>query len=73
MVKQGCAVCKAAGLFAIIGVLNWGLIGAVHVNAVHALVGRIPKAERIIYLLVGFSGLALLASCFGCCPKCKKS
>ena len=73
MFKQACVFCKIVGLIAIIGALNWGLIGAFHMNVVANIFGEMTKITRIIYMLVGLSGLALLASYFMVCPACKKS
>jgi len=71
MLKQACTVCKVVGALAIIGALNWGLIGLADVNLVESILGT-SALTRIIYILVGLSGLALLASYFVVCPKCKK-
>ena len=72
MFKQACLLCKVVGAVAIIGALNWGLMGVAKINLVERLLGGIPHAVRIVYLLVGLSGLALLASYFVVCPACKK-
>ena len=67
-----CGICKLIGALVIIGALNWGLIGAFHYDAVVHLLGSIPKAVRITYLLVGLAGLISLITCFKACPCCKK-
>lgn len=72
MMKKACGVCGIACLLVIIGALNWGLVGAFQLNLVHQLVGGIPKAERIIYILVGLAGLLKIVSCFKDCPACCK-
>lgn len=71
MFKQACVCCKVVGVFAIVGALNWGSIGLFNVNFVENLFGQSTIA-KVIYVLVGFSGLALLASYFTVCPKCRK-
>ena len=71
MLKQACVFCKIVGALAIAGALNWGLIGLADVNLVERLFGQ-TAMTRVIYILVGLSGLALLASYFVICPKCKK-
>ena len=45
---------------AIIGAVNWGLIGLFGFNLVAALFGSMSLLSRIIYGLVGLSGLYLL-------------
>lgn len=72
MLKQSCFVCKIVGLLAIVGALNWGSIGLFQVNFVENLLGQMPMVLRVVYGLVGLSGLALLASFFMTCPACKK-
>ena len=72
MLKQACIVCKIFGILAIIGALNWGSIGLLNTNFVESLTGAGTGLTKVIYILVGLSGLALLASFFMVCPKCKK-
>lgn len=72
MLKKSCLVCKIVGAIAIIGALNWGLIAAMNVNFVEHFFGAGTQLTRIIYGLVGVSGLMLLASYFVICPACKK-
>ncbi len=67
-----CVVCKIVGLLAIIGALNWGLVGLLHMNLVEQIFGIGTTITRGIYILVGLSGLVLLASYFMNCPTCKK-
>ncbi len=72
MLKQACGFCKIVGAIAIIGALNWGLVGVANFNLVDHLFGAGSITSRIIYDLVGLSGIALLASYFMVCPSCKK-
>ena len=72
MLKKACSVCKVVGALAIIGALNWGLIGLTGTNLVEQVLGMGTGITRVVYILVGLSGLALLASYFVICPKCKK-
>ena len=72
MLKQACLLCKIVGALAITGAINWGIIGLFKVNLIDKYLGSTPL-DRIIYVLVGLSGVALLSSFFCCCPKCKKS
>lgn len=48
---------KIALLLVIIGAINWGLIGIFSFNLVDALFGTMSWISRIIYALVGISGL----------------
>ena len=41
----------------IIGAIVWGLIGLFNFNLVEALFGNMTVLSRIIYILVGISGL----------------
>lgn len=45
----------------IIGAVNWGLIGIFKVDLVNLLFGNMTWISRIIYTLVGLSGLYLLS------------
>lgn len=46
---------------AIIGCINWGLLGFFQINLVSLLFGSMTWLSRIIYALVGLSGLYLLS------------
>lgn len=48
---------KIALVLIIIGAINWGLIGIFNFNLVSAIFGEISVISRIIYALVGISGL----------------
>ena len=71
MLKQACILCKVVGALAIIGALNWGIIGLTGNNVVENILG-VGGITNIVYILVGLSGLVLLASYFIVCPCCKK-
>ena len=73
MLKQACPFCKIVGAIAIIGALNWGFIGVFQVNLVTQIFGEMSAITRLVYGLVGLSGIALLVSYFVVCPKCKKA
>ena len=47
-------------ILVIIGAINWGLVGVFHFNLVEALLGSVPILVKIVYSLVGLSGLYLL-------------
>lgn len=71
MFKQACLLCKAVGLLAVVGAINWGLIGAINLNLVERIFGA-STITRVIYILVGLSGVMLLISYVYTCPACKK-
>lgn len=48
---------KIALVLIIIGAINWGLIGFFQFNLVETLFGNMTALSRIIYALVGISGL----------------
>lgn len=45
----------------IIGAVNWGLIGIFKLDLVNLLFGNMTWISRVIYTLVGLSGLYLLS------------
>ena len=49
-----------AWTIAIIGAVNWGLIGAFEWNLVDTLFGVNSLLSRLIYILVGLSGIYLI-------------
>jgi uncharacterized membrane protein YuzA (DUF378 family) len=60
------ALAKVLITVAIIGALNWGLIGFFNFNLVDAIFGggsaeQTSTASRIVYAIVGLCGLASLA------------
>ncbi len=48
---------KIALILIIIGAINWGLIGIFNFNLVAAIFGDMTLISRIVYGLVGISGL----------------
>lgn len=50
---------QGATLLVIVGALNWGLVGLLNVNVVNSLLGAWPAVEKVVYILVGVSGLWL--------------
>jgi uncharacterized protein len=51
-------------ILVIIGAINWGLVGLFGWNLVEAIFGGAPVLVRIIYILVGLSGLWQLMPLF---------
>ncbi len=52
----------AALVLAIIGAVNWLLIGLFRFNLVSTIFGEMSALTRIIYVLVGLGGLYLIAA-----------
>ena len=48
---------KIALILVIIGAINWGLVGIFKFNLVDTIFGSMSVITRIIYALVGISGL----------------
>ena len=48
---------KPCLILTIIGAINWGLVGIFNFNLVDAIFGAMSVISRIIYILVGISGL----------------
>ena len=44
-------------ILVIIGAINWGLVGIFNFNLVDAIFGAMSVISRLIYILVGISGL----------------
>lgn len=60
----------------VIGAINWGLVGlsalaggGANWNLVNLLLGSMPTLENVVYILVGLSGLWLLADKLGMMKK----
>ncbi len=48
---------KIALVLIIIGAINWGLVGIFNFNLVDSIFGAMSVVSRVIYALVGISGL----------------
>ena len=48
---------KIALVLIIIGAINWGLVGIFNFNLVDVIFGAMSIISKIIYILVGISGL----------------
>jgi len=59
----------AALVLTIIGAINWLLIGLFRFNLVSAIFGEMSTLSRIVYILVGLSGLYLIASARAFLPR----
>ena len=54
-------------ILVIIGAINWGLIGFFNFNVVSLIVGDMSVLSRIIYALIGLSGLWMIFTASKCC------
>lgn len=55
---------KIALALVIIGAINWGLVGIFNFNLVDSIFGVMSIISRIIYVLVGISGLWVIRLLF---------
>ena len=67
-----CGVCRVMGLIALIGALNWGLIGMANMNLVSRFLGEGTKATQVVYIIIGLCGLFGIVGTFVPLPCCKK-
>lgn len=44
----------------IVGAVNWGIVGVLGRDLVQMILGSIPILAKIVYILVGLSGLYLI-------------
>ena len=44
-------------ILVVIGAINWGLVGAINMDLVDLLLGKMPMVAHIIYCVVGLAGL----------------
>lgn len=51
---------KIAYILIIIGAINWGLVGLLNLDLVATIFGGIPLLAKIIYILIGVSGVYAL-------------
>lgn len=54
-----------AGVLTVVGALNWGLIGVGvflnrDLNVVRMVVGTVPAAEAVVYILIGLGAVVVL-------------
>jgi len=49
-----------AFILVVIGALNWGLVGIFNFDLVAFLLGKMSPLTRIVYALVGLSGLYMI-------------
>lgn len=59
-----------ATILVIVGGLNWGLVGAFHLDLVALIFGPMSMLSKIVYILVGLSAVYMA---FSCSKKCSSS
>jgi uncharacterized protein len=62
-----------AFILVVVGALNWGLVGAADVNVVNMLLGTLPVVEKVVYVLVGLSGILLVVTHRKDCKHCESA
>ncbi len=55
---------------AILGALNWGLVGVMEFDLIRYVLGEGSLFGRLIYLLIGCAGIFLAMDTFGCKSSC---
>jgi uncharacterized membrane protein YuzA (DUF378 family) len=50
----------AAWILVVVGALNWGLVGAFNFDLVQTILGTSPALVKLVYILVGLSGVYTL-------------
>jgi uncharacterized membrane protein YuzA (DUF378 family) len=54
-------VAMVSMILSVIGAINWGLVGLLHVNVVSSIFGGPDTpATRFVYIIVGIAGILLL-------------
>lgn len=51
---------QAANILVLVGAINWGLVGLLNLNLVNTVLGSVAGLEKIVYILVGLSGVLML-------------
>lgn len=63
------ALHMVAFLLVVVGAVNWGLVGIANFNLVDMILGGVGLT-KIVYILVGLSGVYLIAMHKGDCKIC---
>ncbi|MEK7499573.1 MAG: DUF378 domain-containing protein [Patescibacteria group bacterium] len=61
-----------AFLLVVVGAVNWGLVALFNMNVVDAVFGVGSQLGQMVYVLVGASGLYMLATHKSDCKVCAK-
>jgi hypothetical protein len=58
-------------MFVLIGAFDLAFMGLFNVNVINTLFGSVPGLENVIYVLIGLSGILMIAQHKGDCKLCK--
>jgi uncharacterized membrane protein YuzA (DUF378 family) len=58
-------------MFVLIGAFDLAFLGLFNVNVIDTLFGSFPGLENVIYVLIGLSGILMIAQHKGDCKLCK--
>lgn len=61
-----------AFVLVVVGAVNWGLVALADVNVVDMVLGAGSTLAKLVYVLVGVSGVWLFVSHKGDCKVCSK-
>lgn len=59
-----------AFILVVVGAVNWGLVGLGDWNVVNLVLGSVAWLERLVYILVGLSGVLLVFTHKNDCKAC---
>lgn len=54
-----------AFIITVIGAINWGLVGVLRFDLVASVFGEMTRMARLVYSIVGFSGVITLLTIYG--------
>ncbi|MDO8579571.1 MAG: DUF378 domain-containing protein [bacterium] len=60
-----------AFILVVVGAINWGLVGLGDWNVVNMILGSVAWLERLVYILVGLSGILLVFTHKSDCKSCQ--
>ena len=60
-------LCKVSQILVIVGAICWGLIGAFQFDLVGTIFGAMSMLSRVVYVLIGVSGVMSLMKFFKKC------
>lgn len=52
-------------ILTVLGAINWGLVGLLRFDLIASIFGEMSYVTRILYSLVGFSGIFTLFAMYG--------